>query len=383
MEQSISKIQSTIMRDYYKDFSKYSRGRKPEKLVAWVTSFAPIEILEALDISYYYPESYAAVIAASGRDQEMLQEGDNNALSTDCCSYSCCIEGCLVKEDGPRGIPPKPDILIATNNQCNTLPNWWNILAMRYNVPLIIIDYPGEYDNTKWCFDYVKKQHENLIKTLEQLSGNHMDYEKLDGLIEKSKKSVESWNRIVESMKTVDIKPTIVFDGITYLIIARCKEQTSILYDLMLKEIITSAPQENRNLIKLFWIGYPLWYHPDRYFSEELAGFKIVGANYITWWNLNYSGDDVFEKLYNAYNYTFLNLSQNTRNVLLKNAISQSGAVCSVSMHNKSCKCDFVSAKDINIAKTEIEMDMIDRSFSNIERVKSQIDLIKDTICTK
>ena len=124
MEQSISKIQSTIMRDYYKDFSKYSRGRKPEKLVAWVTSFAPIEILEALDISYYYPESYAAVIAASGRDQEMLQEGDNNALSTDCCSYSCCIEGCLVKEDGPRGIPPKPDILIATNNQCNTLPNW-------------------------------------------------------------------------------------------------------------------------------------------------------------------------------------------------------------------------------------------------------------------
>ena len=52
------------MRSYYKDFSKYAKGRAPAQKVAWVTSFTPVEILDALDIEYIYPESYAAVIAA-------------------------------------------------------------------------------------------------------------------------------------------------------------------------------------------------------------------------------------------------------------------------------------------------------------------------------
>ena len=72
MEQSIAALQAGLLRDYYKWFSKYAKGKKPDKKVAWVTSFAPVEILEALDIYYYYPESYAAVIAASGRAFQRL-----------------------------------------------------------------------------------------------------------------------------------------------------------------------------------------------------------------------------------------------------------------------------------------------------------------------
>lgn len=63
------KLQTQLMREYYKDFSKYARGKAPANKVAWVTAFTPVEILEALDIAYYYPESYAAVIAASQKEQ--------------------------------------------------------------------------------------------------------------------------------------------------------------------------------------------------------------------------------------------------------------------------------------------------------------------------
>ena len=94
MEQSTIKIQAKLMKEYYKDFSKYSKGRLPEKKVAWVTAFTPVEILEALNISYYYPESYAAVIAASGKEQILLTESDRQFLSLDCCSYSCCFDNC-------------------------------------------------------------------------------------------------------------------------------------------------------------------------------------------------------------------------------------------------------------------------------------------------
>lgn len=380
MAQSIGKIQTQLMRDYYKYFSKYAKDKVPENKVAWVTAFTPIEILEALGISYYYPESYAAVIAASGQEQYFLAESDNQYLSRDCCSYSCCIEGCIELEEGPRGVPPKPDVLIATNNQCNTLPNWWNIMAERYNVPLIILDYPGENVSKEIALEYVTKQHKDFILKMETLSGNALDIEYLKELLLNSEKSVCAWNRVIGNLKTKEIKPTLLFDDITYLITARCNPQTSRLYEMIAEEM-EEKPNAEANSIPIFWLGYPLWYHADRYLSEVMDGYRITGSNYITWWSLDYSGEECYEKLFNAYNYTFLNLSQKTRDERLKKIIEVSGAVCAITLRNKSCKCDFVSARDIEIPQAEIQIDMIDRNFLDIEKAKKQVELLREMIC--
>jgi len=379
MAMTIGKLQTQLMREYYKYFSKYSKGNKPEKKVAWVTAFTPVEILEALGIAYYYPESYAAVIAASEKEQPLLIESENQYLCRDCCSYSCCIEGCISLEDGPRGIPPIPDVLIATNNQCNTLPSWWNILAERYKVPLIVIDYPGEKVPEKIAYEYVRRQHLEFIEKMEELSGNKLDINILSELVENSKKSVLAWNKVISYLKKKDIRPTMLFDDITYLITARCKPQTSELYEMMATEL-ENKPDATSDATSLFWLGYPLWYHSDRYLSEALDGFRITGSNYITWWCLDYSGADCFDALFYAYNYTFLNLSQKSRNERLKKVIKESEAVCAVTLHNKSCKCDFVSAKDIEIPQAELDIDMIDRNFLDVNSSKKQIALLKDAL---
>ncbi len=382
MAQSVIKLQSSLMREYYKYFSKYARGKTPDKKVAWVTAFTPVEILEALGISYYYPESYAAVIAASEKEQPLLAKSEQCFLCRDCCSYSCCIEGCLELEDGPRGTPPKPDILIATNNQCNTLPDWWNILSARYNVPLIVIDYPGESVPRERAFEYVNAQHTDLIARLEELSGNKFDKDVLANYIDKSSESVYWWKKVAGILPEKAIGATTLFDDISYLITARCDPDTAELYKALYEEAEV-LPETDKSLIPLFWLGYPLWYHPDRYLSECLDGFRICGSNYITWWDLDYCGNDVYEKLFSAYNYTFLNLLQETRTERLTELIKTSGAKCAVTLHNKSCKCDFVSAKDIGIPQAELEIDMIDRSFLSVEKAKKQIDLLKETICTQ
>lgn len=379
MEPSILQLKGQLLREYYKNFSKYSKGRKPEQKVAWVTAFTPVEILEALGISYYYPESYAAVIAASRGEQVLLQESAKTGLCGDCCSYSCCIEGCLELEKGPRGLPPKPDILIATNNQCNTLPCWWNILARRYQVPLIVLDYPGEMVERENARFYVENQHRDLISALEGLSGNRLDLETLDILIKNSIASVEAWKRVVEFFPFRDIRPTVLFDDISFLITSRCKAETAMLYQMMAQEMEQLPPPESEK-IPMFWLGYPLWYHPERFASELLEDFRVTGANYITWWSLDYSGDTALEKLFSAYNYTFLNLAQETRNARLGGLIKESGALCAVSLHNKSCKCDFVSAKDIEIPQAELEIDMIDREFLDVGRARAQIGTLKETI---
>lgn len=382
MEQSVFGLQAKIMREYYKDFSKYAKGRAPERKVAWVTAFTPVEILEALDISYYYPESYAAVIAASEKEQDMLDRSALLDMSRDCCSYSCCFNGCLDAGGGPRGVPPKPDVLIATNNQCNTLPGWWNLLADKYDVPLIVLDYPGEAVDPVNAFNYVNAQHLRLISELEKLSGNFLDESKLAANIDASVRSVNAWNRVISFLPSKEVKATTLFDDINFLITARCKPDTSELYTLMADEM-RDAPDAANDGIPLFWLGYPLWYHKDRYLSELLDGFRITGSNYITWWSLDYSGNSPYEQLFSAYNYTFLNLNQARRDQRLSGLIRESGARCAVVLHNKSCKCDFVSARNVGIPQAEIEIDMIDRNYLNIDRAKAQLALLKETVCSE
>ena len=382
MAQTIVRLQTKLMREYYRDFSKYAKGKAPERKVAWVTAFTPVEILEALDIAYYYPESYAAVIAASEKEQEMLDRSGLMNLSGDCCSYSCCFNGCLDAEDGPRGVPPKPDVLIATNNQCNTLPGWWNLLADRYGVPLIVIDYPGEAADRESAFRYVTAQHRQLVSEMEKLSGNTLETGRLEELVRNSEESVWAWNDVIRCLPEKNLRPTALFDDINFLITARCKPETSELYAMMAEEMRGKDNAEDGR-IPLFWLGYPLWYHRDRYLSELLGDFRIVGSNYVTWWSLDYTGSDVYEKLFSAYNYTFLNLSQPGRDRKLAALVRDSGAVCAVTLRNKSCKCDFVSARNVGIPQAEIEIDMIDRTWLNMEKAKAQIALLKETVCTE
>lgn len=379
MAQTTTQLQAKLMRDYYQDFSKYAKGRQPSRKVAWVTALAPVEILEALGISYLYPESYAAVIAASGKEQPLLEESGRQSLCLDCCSYSCCIEGSLLTGSGPRGLPPKPDVLVATNNQCNTLPEWWNILAQRYQVPLVVLDYPGEDMDRDQAYAYVTAQHREFITQMEALSGNRLDEGRLEEVIENSRNSVRAWKKVTDLFAEKDIEPTLLFDGISYLITSRCRPETAELYTRMAAELGGLRDAE-RAKPALFWLGYPLWYHRDRYLSELLKDFRICGSNYITWWNLDYAGDTAMERLFSAYNYTFLNLKQETKTARLQDCIERSGAVGAVTLHNKSCKCDFVSAKEIRIPQAELEIDMIDREFADPERAERQLEVLREIL---
>lgn len=379
MATSYLQLQVKLMRDYYKDFSKYAKGRPPRQKIAWVTAFTPVEILEALDIEYFYPESYAAVIAASGKEQQLLEESENHSLCRDCCSYSCCFQGSIILEDAPRGMPPRPDVLIATNNQCNTLPNWWNILAQKYDVPLIVLDYPGEAADQERAYDYVTKQHQDFIDRVEKISGRKLDIVRLEELIRYSQNSVRAWNKVIELLPQRDIPPTLLFDAISFLITSRCKPETAELYDLLTREL-SAMPPTDESKTPIFWLGYPLWYHPKRYLDELLESCRITGSNYITWWSLDYSGDEPFRQLFHAYNNTFLNLTPETKRQRLTACIQKSGAVGAIVLHNKSCKCDFVSARQVGLPQMEIEIDMIDRTFVDTEKAARQIELLLESL---
>ena len=79
--------------------------------------------------------------------------------------------------------------------------------------------------------------------------------------------------------------------------------------------------------------------------------------------------------------FALVNLSQATRNERLKKSICESGAKGAITLHNKSCKCDFVSARDISIPQAELEIDMIDRTFLDVDSAQRKVALLKDMVC--
>ena len=73
---------------------------------------------------------------------------------------------------------------------------------------------------------------------------------------------------------------------------------------------------------------------------------------------------------------------QASRDKRLSELIKTSGAKCAIVLHNKSCKCDFVSARNIELPQAELDIDMIDRKYLNLDKARGQVELLKETVCT-
>jgi benzoyl-CoA reductase/2-hydroxyglutaryl-CoA dehydratase subunit BcrC/BadD/HgdB len=378
MGASISSCIFEINKKVYRYFNR-KESIIPEQKVAWITSFCPVELLEAFDIAYCYPESYAAVIAASGKEQECLAYSLSQGLSLDCCSYSVCFQGCLGKGKGPRGLPPKPDILIASNNQCNTLPNWWNLMAEQLHVPLFVIDYPGEYNANVHTREYVDKQHRDLAILLSEITQSTLDINRLSFVIDTSQENVILWKNIVALLPDYNVSIGSLFDRISPLILARCFSETKQFFTLLTEDCYGETKRDPE-CKRIYWLGYPFWYQRERILPGLEA--HIVGANYLSWWNMRYDGEDVWERLYNAYNFTFLNLNAQSKSKIILDDIHRVNAKALIINHNKSCKRDFSTFYNeyMMFPTTIIESDMIDRNYLNIAVAQERINTLLSTI---
>jgi benzoyl-CoA reductase/2-hydroxyglutaryl-CoA dehydratase subunit BcrC/BadD/HgdB len=350
-----------ISEQYYQIFEK---KKAP---LAWVSTFVPIEILEAMGIYYIFPESYAAVIAASGKESDYISHSMQMCLDRSLCSYSTAFNGSYFKREGPKGVPGKPDVLIASNNQCGTLPGWWNYLAKKLDVPLFILDYPGELSFDSSTRDYIAGQHEHLINFLQSCTSCTFSEEKIQLAIRNSKKSIMAWKRVLNLRETYFISPQITFDYIFPLITRRCDENTVAFYTYLYVDLIKSL-SKTVNEKRIFWVGYPLWHKGKRYMvPKNFNEIKVVLDDYSSWWNLDYRGKTWREVLVKAYNFTILNRTLEYRSNWICDMVKKYKIDGIIFNMNKSCKrakgLDTALKRWLDIPSVIINTDMIDRSF--------------------
>ena len=282
-----AKTKELIAKHYLE--GQFVSGVRP---VAWVTSGAPVEILKTLGYYVLYPENHAALCGARRRVVDISSEAEKAGYSRDICSYARTDIGATLSKKTPVGRLPKPDLLLACTNICQTVLSWYRVLAHYYNVPLALIDTPFIYDKLRdHDIEYVKKQLEDLITIAERISKRKFSYDNFMRVAKYSKEATELWLEIMECCKHRPA-PISVFDQFIQMapiVEMRGQRITVDFYWAMLREIkkriskgIGAVKNERKRLL---WDNLPIWYkirYLSEYFGEK--GISIVASTYTNAW---------------------------------------------------------------------------------------------------
>jgi len=386
---AIKKIQA----EYYEEAN---RAHEEGKLVAWVTSIAPREFLEAMDIVTVYPENHAAAIAAKKGSMEMIDIAESMGYSADICSYARVNLGYVEKGDSAAGKVPYPDLLFCCNNICDTVTKWYEILARRLNVPLIMIDLPFGFtpQPTEHQLEYVVGQFENAISQLEAICRKPFNYSRFEESMHLSNQAALLWK---ESMEFGKKKPC-PFNGLDFfnymaqIVCSRGNEKAVEFFTLLRDELAEKVARGEGYLAeekyRILWDGIPLWYNlrlMNNTFKENNA--VMVGSTYPDNWAVTYDTTDL-KSMAKAYMGNFSNREFTFRfhNML---RMVRDYSIDGVVMHcNRSCKnqdfAQYALAREITkvtgVPVTIVDGDQDDpRAFSEAQYV-TRIQALFETI---
>jgi benzoyl-CoA reductase/2-hydroxyglutaryl-CoA dehydratase subunit BcrC/BadD/HgdB len=261
--------------------------------VAWVTSGAPAEVLQALGYVLIYPENHAALCGARKMGAELCQAAEDEGYSKDLCSYVRTDLGSIATGNTPVGKLPPPDLLLCCTNICQTVKYWYEVLADHFGVPLVVVDTPFLYEQAhEHQVEYVRRQlEEELVPVAERVAGRDLTDQVLRRTTQEAQAASRLWCEILDRSQHRPA-PMTAFDGFLLMgpiVAMRGQPETTAYYRKVLAELDdriaagVGAIKDERH--RVLWDNLPVWYRISR-LSKSLAalGVNVVASNYTYAW---------------------------------------------------------------------------------------------------
>ena len=353
------KIESTgqmmkIMSDYFYDLNDAAKSK--DRKVAWCTSVGPAELLRAMGFAVHFPENHAAMLGATRMATELIPEANTIGYSPDICSYLTADIGAYLKKVSPLakaypGIdaPPHPDILVYNTNQCRDVQDWFSWYAKELNVPCIGITSPKNFtDVSDILIDDVTQQIEALIPTLEEVSGQKLDIQKLRETVSLSRECTELWRQVLETA-TVTPAPLTFFDGTIHMgpaVVLRGTQQAIDYYRQLLEELkqrtydkVGAVDNEKH---RIYWEGMPVWgrlrQHSDLF--SELQTSVLVSTYCSSWIFPDFDANDPIRSMAKAYLGLFIVRSDTYKEEYIKGMLKKFHIDGIIYHDAKTCPCN-------------------------------------------
>lgn len=204
------------------------------------------ELLMCFDIANNLPEINAIQNAMRKKSGDMIQEAERSGHSEDVCTYVKADIGMMAKGNiAPNGKPFRdPDLLLLSYSGCFTFMKWFELLREQYKCPTVMLHVPYAADGqpTQNMRDYIVKQlKDEVIPTMEKISGIKFD---IDRLREYLRKSAQAENNLVWMLEQSKRRPSPIdcyFGGVYYMgpifTAFRGTDEAIQYYDLLRLEI--------------------------------------------------------------------------------------------------------------------------------------------------
>jgi benzoyl-CoA reductase/2-hydroxyglutaryl-CoA dehydratase subunit BcrC/BadD/HgdB len=382
------------LKDINRVMTRYYLQRKALARVqplAYVTSGAPVEILEAMSISTLYPENYGALCGARRDAVELCQVAEATGYPPDLCSYARSHIGAVHQ---PRLAPlnglPRPDMLICCSNICGTVLKWYEALATLYDVPLFILDIPFQRTTPaeSHIITYVEDQLHGFVAWLEKITGRHLRPDRLDTVLDRAREAIMLWQEILEfgQHRPSPINAPDLFIAMAPIVALRGTRQGIRCYRRLRAELedrvarsVGAVPGER---YRLLWDNIAIWYRLYGFFRPFMdAGACFVADTYTNAWTVELDAQDPFLGMAQAYTGVFINIDLPTRLATIVD-LAQRFQVDGVVMHaNHSCKPFSITQnkvrerlrKELGLPVLILEADMADERVYNEGAVRERV----------
>lgn len=323
-KQSRSQIASTsqmkkLMAAYFLEIDEAKKTGKQK--VAWCTSVGPAELLHSMGFLVYYPENHGALLGATRMATDVIPLANAVGYSPDICSYLTADVGAYLKGVTPLtrayGIQniPKADILVYNTNQCRDVQDWFSFYAREWDVPIVgIHTHRNIREVENFHIADLVSQMKSMIPTLERVSGNRFDIDRLREVVDLSLQCTKLWRRVLEC-GAAKPAPLTFFDATIHMapaVILRGKPEAIEYYKLLIAELEDriktkegAVPGERH---RLYWDGMPVW-GKLRELSDQFCQLRtnVVASTYCNSWIFDaFDPKEPFESMARAYTELFI-----------------------------------------------------------------------------
>jgi len=180
------------------------------------------ELLMCFDLVNNLPEINAIQNAMRKKSGDMIMEAERAGHSEDVCTYVKADIGMMARGNiAPNGKPfPDPDVLLLSYTGCFTFMKWFELLREQYQCPTVMLHVPYAADGvpTRNMRDYIVSQlKEEVIPTLERVSGVRFDIDRLRGYLRKSAAAEDDLVWMLEQSKRKPSPIDCYFGGVYYM----------------------------------------------------------------------------------------------------------------------------------------------------------------------
>ncbi len=367
--ESGKRLTEIMTRNYFTNAVRAQEGA----FVVWIAIVVPAEILLGFEnVVYAVPESFAAMTAARGYGPLQSEKAEKLGYSMDLCSYARIDMGSAFDDEpaSPAGRLPRPHLLISNNNNCSLLVKWFDVYHREWNIPHFVLDVPFCYDRQQpEDLAYIRLQFRDLIDTIERLSGQRFDMERVRAAVRHSSDASMHWKRFMRCAEHrpsgitafdsfVQMAPTLTMRGTPELVAhyRMLADET----ETRMEQGIYPVPDEK---YRLLWDNIAPW-HQLRKMQQRLADLRanIITASYTyclgclegeytpTFFD---PGDDPLQYLARIQNFSICPQGMTLRRNAMAAAIQRAAIDGVVFASNRSCKPYSLMQMDQQKAITE------------------------------